>query len=401
MRRSLGLNFPGRYAWVLLPALLVGCSDDAINGSQVLVTEVDGVERTTTIGGGTWQADQAWRIGEPIVRVGRTEGNDFEMFSRVTDVAISPTNEIYIGDFQTREVRVFSLDGQHLFSFGRSGDGPGEFQSLGSIRIMSDGRVVVRDSGLSSRASIFQPSGEFEFSFLIERPAFLTAGGAGVWPTNDSLLVSQNRSLDSLGVSVFNARGEIVGGQVVMGVAGDQGVRVIRNGEWLFSLDNRYNPRPLLAVGPDGLIAFGTGRDFLIEVRSVDGERVRQFGRQHELTPITEADRERVVAAWGDQMRVAAPGGEIEAFEFPTHRPAYTHLLADAEGNWWAGARSGSEFDQEPTEYDVFDEGGRLLGTVAVPTMRVTQIGSDFVAGVETDSLGVQYAVLYRLAKNN
>jgi len=46
----------------------------------------------------------------------------------------------------------------------------------------------------------------------------------------------------------------------------------------------------------------------------------------------------------------------------------------------------------------VFDGTGRLLGGVTVPPVLVYQIGPDYVAGVETDPLGVQYAVVYAFA---
>jgi hypothetical protein len=265
---------------------------------------------------------------------------------------------------------------------------------------MADGSLAVRDAQLS-RASIFDSNGDYVSSIPLERPALLIAGGAGLWPTDDSLLVSQGSGLDSLEIRVFERTGTVVGAQKLMGVTSGQGVRIIQDGQWLFSLDNRFDPRPLFAVAPGGVVAFGSGLDYSFEMRSVDGERLRVFGRQRDRSLVTEADKERVMESLEEQIRIAAPAGEIEPFEFPTHRPGYTHLLADAEGNWWAGARSGPEFDRQPSEYDVYDRLGRLLGTVSVPAMRITQIDSDLLVGVESDSLGIQSAVVYALVKSN
>lgn len=47
----------------------------------------------------------------------------------------------------------------------------------------------------------------------------------------------------------------------------------------------------------------------------------------------------------------------------------------------------------------MFAPEGRFLGTVETPKMRVTEIGRDFVAGIETDELGVGYVTVYELVK--
>jgi hypothetical protein len=84
-------------------------------------------------------------------------------------------------------------------------------------------------------------------------------------------------------------------------------------------------------------------------------------------------------------------------------RPARrSRTCADADGYWWAGRYRG-EADPEdptaaiPTEYDIFDPQGTFLGTVAVPPIHIMSIGAGFIAGRETDDLGVEYAVLLRL----
>jgi hypothetical protein len=48
-------------------------------------------------------------------------------------------------------------------------------------------------------------------------------------------------------------------------------------------------------------------------------------------------------------------------------------------------------------EYDVYDPEGVYLGTVDVPPILIMSIGADFIAGKETDALGVDYAVVLPL----
>ena len=67
-----------------------------------------------------------------------TDTGSPEEFGSVTSVALGPGGEIFVADGRNREVRVFGLDGAHRRTFGREGEGPGEFQSLNSLAWAGD-----------------------------------------------------------------------------------------------------------------------------------------------------------------------------------------------------------------------------------------------------------------------
>lgn len=65
------------------------------------------------------------------------------------------------------------------------------------------------------------------------------------------------------------------------------------------------------------------------------------------------------------------------------------------------GVRYGPVFSPSGL-HDVFAGSGQYVGTVQVPTSTsVLEIGSDYVLGIETDSLGVQRVVMHRLSRND
>ena len=78
-------------------------------------------------------------------------------------VAISDSGEIYVLDTQNHRVAVFSGDGSFARSFGRAGQGPGEFVFLKnyfhSDIAVSNGRVAVLDP-VQRRASVFTEQGQ-------------------------------------------------------------------------------------------------------------------------------------------------------------------------------------------------------------------------------------------------
>jgi len=72
------------------------------------------------------QAPQITLGAEPTLSIGDGEGPEHELF-RVADAFHLIDGRLAILNSGTREVRIFSTEGRHLASFGREGEGPGEF----------------------------------------------------------------------------------------------------------------------------------------------------------------------------------------------------------------------------------------------------------------------------------
>ena len=84
-----------------------------------------------------------------------------EPFNRVTNVALDSAGDLYIADgYGNARVHKFAADGEHLFSWGEPGTGPGEFRLPHAIAIDEDDRVVVADRE-NSRIQVFSPGGEY------------------------------------------------------------------------------------------------------------------------------------------------------------------------------------------------------------------------------------------------
>ena len=84
-----------------------------------------------------------------------------EPFNRVTNVALDSVGDLYIADgYGNARVHKFSADGEHLFSWGEPGAGPGEFRLPHAVAIDEDDRVIVADRE-NSRIQVFSPRGEY------------------------------------------------------------------------------------------------------------------------------------------------------------------------------------------------------------------------------------------------
>jgi DNA-binding beta-propeller fold protein YncE len=139
-----------------------------------------------------------------------------------TNLALSPEGELYVSDgYGNARIHKFAPDGTLLFSWGRPGTEPGEFQVPHGIAVDEQGTVYVADRE-NSRIQLFSPDGVYLTEWRdVARPCqvFVTGGGedssrvyvaelgyrSGMWPGTEA------PSEDSPGgrVSIFDRRGKL------------------------------------------------------------------------------------------------------------------------------------------------------------------------------------------------
>lgn len=89
-----------------------------------------------------------WQIPDsPIVDIGGDETGPGAL-QRVRVVRWEVDGSILIGDGSSREIRRFDSTGRHMHTWGRSGDGPGEFRSISGIWPVAPDSVGVYDNVL-------------------------------------------------------------------------------------------------------------------------------------------------------------------------------------------------------------------------------------------------------------
>ena len=102
-------------------------------------------------------------------------------FNRCTHVAMDPsTGEFYVSDgYGNARVHKYSPDGNHLFSWGESGTGPGQFNIAHNVCTDKDGWVYVADRE-NHRVQVFDKNGKFETQWTnMARPCGLYIDKSG------------------------------------------------------------------------------------------------------------------------------------------------------------------------------------------------------------------------------
>ena len=160
---------------------------------------------------------------------------------------------LFILDSEAGEIRVFSKSGAFLYSFGRKGQGPGEFHMPSDMDILGH-RIFVAD-GANRRIQVLDKKGSFIGGFSVP-----------FWPQWILALEAEKIVLGSLpsGFSgqekvlhCFNARGELLWQAIDSYFSGDAVYDLMRNRAFLRK---------------------GTGGDFFF-IRSSDDRIIRQLNK--------------------------------------------------------------------------------------------------------------------------
>ena len=105
-----------------------------------------------------------------------------EPFHRCTHTAMSPQGDLYISDgYGNARVHKYSPDGKLLFSWGKPGTRPGEFNIAHNITCDADGWVYVADRE-NHRVQVFDGNGRYETQWNnLHRPSglYMTRGTNG------------------------------------------------------------------------------------------------------------------------------------------------------------------------------------------------------------------------------
>ncbi len=331
---------------------------------------------------------------EPTVQIGAVDGPEEQTFRSVAGTLRLDDGRILVADVD--RVLVYDANGAHLFTFGRKGEGPGEFDRI--AKVIACGSEVVVGEIIRASLSVFDaadghflrtdplpPSGTF-FPFQLQ-----TCLGDGT-----KLLRSPNAS--------------------IAGIANERVITLVRLGSEA-SLDTVGQVRTLRVS--DGLPApFGSTTlfdygDTLVHVVESSIPEVQHYGLDGSLRqiarlalvprPVTEEDvtreREARIKAFPAAARELA-ARDIDQLEAAPTMPLFSRMVVDPAGRTWLKPYRPS-WEPEDSVWLVVDADGAIAGHVPLPSRyTVHEIGDDYVLGVWRDELDVSYVRMHRMTRH-
>ena len=141
---------------------------------------------------------------EYIDNIGNLESDDENvLFYMPMDIAVDEEGNVYVLDSGNHRVQKFDSEGNFLASFGRHGQGPGEFQYPQSIDIDEKGNMYIADSG-NQKVNILKPDGTFDkdIQMMDESPGIIRIRG-------DKMIQAKAASMFSLQMGMMNQDEEL------------------------------------------------------------------------------------------------------------------------------------------------------------------------------------------------
>ena len=351
----------------------------------------------------------------PVVSIGPkslTDTGSPHEFGGVTSVALGPDGEVYVADGRNFEVRVFGLDGAHRRTFGREGEGPGEFQALSSLAWAGD--LLLTMDPMLGRVGEWSGAGEW----LGQRR---TRGRITGWPGLRFYPVGPDelyrRALGSSYETSFgSALRSLYVGLNSRGATGDtlpelpeppdasSSAIICQHGEgFLTAFTIPFAPSFLEHPGPGGVMYSAFTRDYRIAVtRNHGADTVRVIQRPLPAEPVTDAEWEegtREFEEWRAENRSAdcEPSGPTR---YAT-RPILGPFEIATDGKLWVTVRR-----MDGDLWEVFDADGRLLASVPAPPHAPTGVApafgsSDHLLTIRRDSLDLDHVDVWRLERGS
>lgn len=361
-----------------------------------------------------WPPDAGWRLSDdPLLSLGDASGDPADEFTEVVDVQMDSEEGLVVADLMAAEIRFFSGDGTRKRSFGRRGEGPGEFQRIQKLGAVTDS-VWVFDRGAQRITWLSDSSGAGELVHLVPpRPALLQGRlSDGSWlvtplfelpPTDERLHGGIYRG--RLPLLRYGADGQL--SDTLLIVPGTEMVYVAEGDETRPWGLPPFGRRAAIAVGGSGLFV-GDQNRFEIREYDLSGQLVRIIRLPDVDLTLTDEEYsttiEGRVGGVPEQVRPAVRS-ILSGLPRASERPAYADFMLDHAGNLWVVTLP--TIDQRSrgrnlwgSDWNVFAPDGSWLGTVTVPQdFQPTAIGNQWIVGIATDSMGVNRVQVYGLLK--
>lgn len=346
-------------------------------------------------------------VGDTTVVTSRTEAepvpvpvDSIEVLWRDSAVE-NPLTLAALGDDRVvvadrQRIHVISRGGRHLRSFGRTGEGPGEFGAPGllarsptSIGVVGDSLILAFDNVLS-RLTWFDTLGVVRATRRFEHyPLFRIVHAPRLFPDAESFLyvahfngVRESGEPDRGGV--FRYAFEVDSAALVVEFTGSTYEVSDGTSGPIAVVSDLFGPELRAAVGPDGRFAHGDGVEYCLDVERMDAPSPARYCRTRPRLPapssLTDPDLGALTAEYGaDASRVERMRPFVEAARHGEHLPSLDSLVFGDEGDLWVRVYDEyrlhhpylfaaiAELVPEYYRWDRFDEEGVYRESVRFP----------------------------------
>jgi len=328
--------------------------------------------------------------------IGQIEGDENYMFGAGISFTTDEEGNFYVNDFSNTKIVKYTSNGEFILSFGRKGQGPGEFQNMSVARFDKDGFLYVTDS-TNRRISFFNKDGEFIRQIpLSERFIDLFINSKGFYVAKKWGMTQEEKAMKQISIfGFFDSELEIIEEIYTDEVetpplsGGDEAsiVQYLANSFSILA----FKPEGWLVLDENDLTYFGCPEDYEINIYSHLGKLLRIIKRDYEPIRFNKNDKDFYIKYMGETLSSTGniPQGTfkkaLEKIKFPQYKHAFQKFFL-MENGWLFVI-----VDSIPNEYaliDIFDQEGKYIAqfesTIPVERMFFNN-GKAYAVATEND----------------
>jgi hypothetical protein len=393
----------GSLRWILIVSLAGGCGSESGDGGPAAQLSVRDSMGIRIVENGSLSAD-LWQVSpEPAFTAGWDESGP--QFTWAQSGQILPDGGAVVGDSQAGIVYRFDSSGAVVETWGRSGEGPGEYQRFDAL-IRKGDSILVSDGRLR-RVTVRAASGAVRTAPL---PTSLVLPVVSGTLSDGRLLIVNGEGFAGVAETrpewVFETQPIIVAD--LERETADTVAELPHLRRWYGT--RGASPGAIHVKGRAGALpdGFAWSRADQREVRWFDssGELLQIARWQEESAKLTAEGRDEMRSIWEGVFSARGPefaATQLARMDEDLDRyegllPYWDNLVVDINGNVWL---SEHVLPLRPlAEWRVFARDGSAVGWVALPGVRaILDITDDRILAVLTDDLDVPAVVMLRLIK--
>jgi hypothetical protein len=316
--------------------LMFGCSQGVTIQEEDGITVVRNPKNPVSVP----SAPSALSLEEDL-RIGVLEGEDEYMFGFLRSVQVDDDENIYVCDAEFIKIRVYDRNGRHLRSFGKEGEGPGEFAWPSRMYL----RPINRDLGIldgnNNRFCYYSLEGACLKEINLGRYSAIFRA----WPDSRGYTYGDIWDLEE-GFSISKL--------VKFDPKFESPVATIAELREKVAL-GEFNPisyRILCRVQPDDSVIWAKNLEYCFHVLNAEGDLTRKISKDYDPVTIPQAEKKRIEEEWARE-------GRSSNLVFPEKYPPMYYFVSDDTGKIYV--RTYEKDERGLFKWEVFDEEGRYV----------------------------------------
>jgi len=305
------------------------------------------------------------------------------LFEGYKDIAVAEDGTVFMTNGREHTIHKFDPSGRLVLTFGKHGQGPGDFQGPCSPSLLDGKYLVVTEYALNRRISLFDFNGKFHKLLTTQRPVYDVAALSGNMIAYISNQFEGKDSKTSSGPGIVSSPmmvrivlKDIESGEERVVLKQEMQTYFI-NGKGMpgISITGNHRRSVFMARTIEGNLAVGISDSPKIEIFDLGGKPIRSFSLDIKAVPVTPDDIDKFKKVLIDSLRVnrnmpaevRSKIDEIGRLDFSsmfdqTH-PLYQDFQTDSDGNFlfFSGWKLDSSTQMPLLDFSVFSPQGEFL----------------------------------------